>query len=66
MRDLLSGKGGLENQNIVDVLNSIDTLEKSKDGKENIFGLKGHKFSKQNYITNRQEYFRELLGESDE
>lgn len=66
MRDLLAGKGGLENQNIVNVLNSIDTLEKSKDGNENIFGLKGHKFSKQNYITNRQKYFRELLGESDE
>lgn len=66
MRDLLAGKGGLENQNIVNVLNSIDALEKSKRGNENIFGLQGHKFSKQNYITNRQKYFRELLGESDE
>ena len=66
MRDLLAGKGGLENQNIVNVLNSIDALEKSKRGNENIFGLQGHMFSKQNYITNRQRYFRELLGESDE
>lgn len=67
MRDLLSGKGGLENQNIVDVFRSVDTIQNSKiglkDGEQGTFGVGGSSFSKEGYINDRRDFFKGLVGE---
>ena len=67
MRDLLSGKGGLENQNIVDVFRSVDTIQNSKigfkDGEQWIFDVGGSSFSKEGYINDRRDFFKGLVGE---
>ncbi len=67
MRDLLSGKGGLENQNIVDVFRSVDTIQNSKiglkDGEQGTFGVGDSSFSKEVYINDRRDFFKSIVGE---
>ena len=65
IRDLLAGKGGMDQQDPVKVFNAITTIQdyKSRGSEENggIFGLYGKRFDVEDYITNRNEFFSKIL-----
>lgn len=65
IRDLLAGKGGMDQQDPVKVFNSITAIQDYKsDGPEKgggLFGLRNKNFSVEDYITNRNEFFSKLL-----
>ncbi|MBP2622159.1 hypothetical protein ACVRXQ_12950 [Streptococcus panodentis] len=61
MRDFLTGKGGMENQNMVNFFKSMEIIQEEKDNGKNPFGLERKVFSAGDYITDRNEFYDKLL-----
>lgn len=68
VRDVLAGKGGLYDQNLVHVFEGVKAVqdytfdvENSRLGK-GFFGLDGYNFNVEEYTENRKTYFKKLLA----
>ena len=71
MQELFAGKGGMAEQNIVDIKKGINYISMSRediqtddDRGKGTFGLNGYTYNTEDYMTDRQDFFRDLVGDS--